>query len=441
MVNKKLFFKFIFFSFLGIIIFLFPIKYNNEYNVFIGILSEKTKIIILPYSDFIMFSVFLLGIIGNIYFKIVDTKLKGIKNIFEKGNKNLVIKILSFIIFLMIVLDFGPSFILDEKTGKTMINLLKTLISWFMIASFLMPLLTSYGLMEFVGTFMSKYTRKLFLIPGRSTIDLLASWVGNCNVGVILTTKQYEKGFYTKKESTIIATCFSSVSLPFCLVICAILEIKHLFIQYYFTSFIVSLILAVILCRIYPIKSIENEYYHKVGKQIEDEIKKDKSLYKTAIANAINTVKKSPSIKELLLEGLNLYLDILFTLTPYVMLFGTIALTITYYTNIFYYISYPLIIVLNIFKIPYSSDVAPALLVGFIDMIIPVVIGSEIMSVKAKFLIAVISTIQIIYMTEVGALLMSSKLKLNIFTLFLIFIERTVLSIPIIIFFMYLFKI
>lgn len=123
------------------------------------------------------------------------------------------------------------------------------------------------------------------------------------------------------------------------------------------------------------------------------------------------------------------------------MLFGTIDLTITYYTNIFYYISYPLIIVLNIFKIPYSSDVAPALLVGFIDMIISVVIGSEIMSVKAKFLIAVISTIQIIYMTEVVALLMSSKLKLNIFTLFLIFIERTVLSIPIIIFFMYLFKI
>ena len=75
--------------------------------------------------------------------------------------------------------------------------------------------------MDYVGTLVRGALRPLFRLPGRAAVDLLASWIGNCNVGVVLTSTQYEEGYYTARESIIIASCFSAVSLPFCLVIAA----------------------------------------------------------------------------------------------------------------------------------------------------------------------------------------------------------------------------
>ena len=81
-------------------------------------------------------------------------------------------------------------------------------------------------------------------MPGRAAIDLLASWVGNCNVGVVLTTKQYESGYYTDREAILIASCFSATSLPFCLVIAAIMGVDQYFIQLYFILSLVGTLMA-----------------------------------------------------------------------------------------------------------------------------------------------------------------------------------------------------
>ncbi len=55
--------------------------------------------------------------------------------------------------------------------------------------------------------------RPVFQLPGRSSIDCIASWVGDGTIGVALTNKQYEDGYYTAKEASIISTTFSAVSI------------------------------------------------------------------------------------------------------------------------------------------------------------------------------------------------------------------------------------
>jgi nucleoside recognition membrane protein YjiH len=36
------------------------------------------------------------------------------------------------------------------------------------------------------------------------------------NVGVLITSRQYEEGFYSRREATVISTTFSVVSITFC---------------------------------------------------------------------------------------------------------------------------------------------------------------------------------------------------------------------------------
>lgn len=72
-----------------------------------------------------------------------------------------------------------------------------------------------------------KYIEAAFPLARASRHRSSSLLVGNCNVGVVLTTKQYESGYYTDREAILIASCFSATSLPFCLVIAAIMGVDQ----------------------------------------------------------------------------------------------------------------------------------------------------------------------------------------------------------------------
>lgn len=122
-----------------------------------------------------------------------------------------------------------------------------------------------------------------------------------------------------------------------------------------------------------------------------------------------------------------------FDLIPIVVAWGTIALMIATYTPVFDWISYPMGLYLQLFGVEEAFAVAPATLIGFTDMFIPALLITGVASVKTKFIIGVLSLVQIIYLTEVGAIIIKSEIPLNFWKLLLIFLERTVIAIPIIV--------
>ena len=73
-----------------------------------------------------------------------------------------------------------------------------------------------------------RFNSNLFNLPGRSELDCVASWLGDDSIGVLLTSKQYEEGFYSKREATVIATTFSVVSITFSLVVITQVRLEHL---------------------------------------------------------------------------------------------------------------------------------------------------------------------------------------------------------------------
>lgn len=150
------------------------------------------------------------------------------------------------------------------------------------------------------------------------------------------------------------------------------------------------------------------------------------------IAQAMEKASKVTSIKSVFGEGVKNAIDMVFGVLPVVMALGTIALVIAEYTSVFSVLGQPFIPFLELLGVPEAAAASKTIVVGFADMFIPAILASSINSEMTRFVIAAMSVTQLIYMSEVGALLLGSKIPVNIFELFVIFILRTIITLPVI---------
>lgn len=124
--------------------------------------------------------------------------------------------------------------------------------------------------------------------------------------------------------------------------------------------------------------------------------------------------------------------DIFFGLLPLVMAIGTAALAVAEFTPVFTWISYPMVPVLELLGLPEAAAAAPATLVGFADMFLPAVLLTGVESELTRFVIGCLSLTQLIYMSEIGVLILKSKIPLSFLELVAIFGIRTAITLPII---------
>ncbi|MGL5392352.1 MAG: YjiH family protein, partial [Shewanella sp.] len=96
------------------------------------------------------------------------------------------------------------------------------------------------------------------------------------------------------------------------------------------------------------------------------------------------------------------------------------------------YLGMPFIPLLELLQIPEATEASKTIVVGFADMFIPSILASSIESDMTRFVIAALSVTQLIYMSEVGALLIGSKIPVNFVELFMVFLLRTLVTLPVI---------
>ena len=297
----------------------------------------------------------------------------------------------------------------------------------------LLPLLVDFGLMEWLGTMAQKIMRPLFKLPGRSAVDGLASWMGNNMVSILITINQYEDGYYSKRESAVIVTSFTITSIAFALIIATILDLAHMFIPFYLTVTAGVLAAALICPRIPPLSRISNDYYEGADKKIEEEVPNGYTTLRWAYTKAVNKAEKADSAGQLVNRSIYSALDIWLGMLPVIMSIGTIAMVIAEFTMLFDIISYPLIPVLEWMQIPEAVQAAPALLVGFADMFLPALLASGIESELTRFVVGAVSLTQLIYLSEIGVMLIRSKIPINFWQLLALFLIRTVITLPIVV--------
>ena len=441
--NKKSLLNFLIPSIIGIIIFMIPVKFDGEWTIIVKIFADfiaKTIGNYLPVLCTIIITIsFVMSVLASFNVKFIKEN-KLLDQTFSVTPVWLVLRILGFIVVWMVVLknklNLGPFFdmiVADESATFILNDLLTSLVIIFVIASMLLPLLLDFGLLEFIGAIFTKIMRPVFLIPGRAAVDCITSWIGDGTLGVMLTANQYESGYYSAKEAAIISTNFSAVSITFSLIVLSQVDMVDYFGVYYLLVCLVGIVCAIIVPRIPPLSLKKDDYVVDSNHSNEDLSENYSSSVQYGLDLAIKRAESHKGIGEFLKNGIENAFGMWFSVMPIVMIIGTASLVLANNTQVFEILGKPFLPLLNFLKVPESLAASKTMIVGFSDMFTPSIIAaSTIQSQMTKFIVATISVTQLIYLSEVGGLILASSIPVNLFELFAIFVERTIISLLIV---------
>ncbi|WP_170008310.1 YjiH family protein [Bacillus fonticola] len=422
-------------SVLGIFLFMIPIQYGGEMTIPVAIMASELGGALGTALPSITLAIIFISVLGSIIYQFSSAMHNSpfFTSLFKVNLFWFVVRVLGLLFAAMTVFQIGPAAVTGEYIGQLLLNdLLSLLVTVFLFAGLLLPLLLNFGLLEFVGSLVIKVMRPLFRLPGRSAIDCLTSWVGDGTIGVLLTSKQYEEGYYTKREAAVIGTTFSVVSITFSIAVLDALDLAYLFGPYYLTIVVAGIIAALIMPRIPPLSRKPDTYYEGAEAKADETIPEGINVVKYGLLQATHQAGKSKDIGVIVKSGVQNALDMWFGVLPVVMAFGTIALVLAENTPLFAWLGAPFQPLLALLQIPEAAAAAETMVVGFADMFLPATLGGDIMSDQTRFVIGAVSVTQLIYMSEVGGLLLGSKVPVNFLDLVLIFLLRTLITLPVI---------
>ena len=306
-INRSNILKFIIPSSIGVFLFLFPFSYQGNITIPFAILSGWLQDVlygIIPELMLLIITLTFLGtIITKIWYPSRITNAPFFNNLFNVAPMWVLLRVIAVIFAYVTYFQWGPEFLWSENTGGLLLSddgLLSTLFAVFFWAGLLLPLFLNFGLLEFVGALLINVMRPLFKLPGRAAIDALASWLGDGTIGILLSSRQYEEGFYTKKEAAIVATTFSIVSITFSLVVISTVGLADMFVPFYLTITFSGLVAALIMPRIPPLSTKPNTYYN--GNEADDKeiIPEGYTPVQWGFAQAVKAADKNKSVKAFL---------------------------------------------------------------------------------------------------------------------------------------------
>ena len=437
--------KFLVPSIVGIILFMIPVKYDGSWTIFVKIIADMIGSAlggVLPILCVIIVTVSAIMSLISLGKPKFITEHVVLKDTFSVSIVWVIVRILGAVFIWLTFLEIGAGegetgilhMITDGGAGGFVLgDLLTVLVIIFLIAALLLPLLLDFGLLEFVGALLTRIMRPLFKIPGRAAVDCITSWIGDGTLGVMLTCNQYESGYYSTREASVISTTFSAVSITFSIVVLAQVDLMQYFGLYYLLICLVGVICAIIVPRIPPL-SLKKDTYVVEGKAMPETIP---SQYKSTREYGLDLVLKrtdeQKGIGHFFQNGMKNAVGMWFGVLPTVMAIGTVALVLANNTPIFEILGKVFLPLLEVLQVPEAVEASKTMIVGFIDMFTPsIIIAESVTDAMTKFIVAVVSVTQLIYLSEVGGLILASKLPVRLWELFLIFLERTIISLIIV---------
>ncbi|ABR47746.1 nucleoside recognition domain protein [Alkaliphilus metalliredigens QYMF] len=437
MINKL---KFVLLSIFGFIFFLMPFSINGESKIAIShIVNFVTGNMLDSFMGFTIICAWIV-LIATMVFIFYSSKNEFVNSVFKASPLNVVLRVVGSFLYLMVINNWFQNhafagMILDGDTGGLMAGdggLLTTLYITFFVGIIALPLLTHFGIVEFIGILLGPIVKKLFKVPGYSTIDAIASFVGDGTIGIVVTDNQYQRGYYNRREAYIIATSFSIVGIAFASAVAEELGFGHIFPIFYGSIALVTVILAFITSRM-SLKKFPPTYYEGVTPN-RIEIPKNKTVLQHSYESAIKQAGDA-KIGEVMIQALKNVVNIYVGFLPIIMAVGTLSLVVAEYTQFFNIISAPLVPLYT--SIGYSKEVAgamaPASVAGFADMYLPALFISGSASEASRFFIGVLAFTQLVFMSETGMILVKSKIGLSFWDVTKVFLFRTMMSIPILI--------
>ncbi len=340
----------------------------------------------------------------------------------------------------------APEMIVGASTGEMVIPAVVVGVAFIIpVGAIFIPFLTDYGLIDFLGVLLEPLMRPLFKTPGKSAVDATASFVGSTTMGIIITSRMYKTKMYSEKESAIIASCFSAVSVGYAYLVMTTAGIREHFVITYGVSFLITFILAGIMCRIYPLNK-KRDIYVDGSIQTEEERKVVKAglqggMVKTGAHRATVRAYTSGSLPKRIVASVVDAFPVLPKVITLLCSIGILGMIAAKYTPIFDMIGYVFYPFTKLFGVPDAQVAAAAISTGVTEMFIPVLTIADRVAelhIKTRFFVTVVSMVQIIFLAESVVVIMNTGLPIKFRELMLMFVQRTLIAIPFVAFFMHI---
>ena len=410
--------KFIIFSCLGIFLFFVSINING--------------VNVIPIQHIINFINAKLGAFLP-YYTLVMVSYGGIMPIIKKSYKKskfdlffTIAKAFGIVIAVMAIFNIGPSALMQSDMIPFLFNKLVMPIAVMIpVVGVAYVLLLKFGLVEFIGEFMQPVMRKLFKTPGESAVDALVSYTGGYALAVLLTNDFYKKGVYTRRESIIISTGFSTVSTSFLLIIANTLDLMDHWNLYFFSCLVATAVATAVCARIYPICKEPADYYDKPA---EVKATKEGNLFARAFESGVDTAQHTESLATHLKKYyVGDAMKMASAVTASILTIGLIGLIIANFTPVFTWIGYIFYPFTKLLCIPEPMLAAKAAAIEIAEMFLPTLLVTSA-PIITKFTIAVTSVSAVLFFSASIPSLLSTDIPIKMRTILLIWVERTIIS-------------
>ncbi len=422
-------------SALGLFLFLSPV-YSGGWTIPIAVIQARVQSLMGVSLLLILVSLCVFTALASMAYSWFDfswlPKSKLLGQIFKTSPFWTVLRILGAVFGVMFYMESGPDLIIGPRTGTAAyVEIGQPMLTIFVISCVFLPLLTNYGAMEFIGTLVRPLFIRLFRLPGRAAIDAAASFVAAASVGLLITIEQYRNGSYNAREAAAVATNFSVISVPFAVIIAGAANIDHLFFPWYISVAVACVIAAAITPRVPPLSRKPDTYFHEAQPAPEEDRSSGISLPRLALQKAVQRAEGAPGIHGYVASSLRSMADAVFGVIGASMGMVVLVMILGRHTPVFAWLTIPLVPLLEVMGLGGADVAAPGILVGFLDQFVPALIATDIDAELTRFVLAGLSVAQLIYMSEVGILLLRSILPLTFRDLVLIFLLRTAILLPV----------
>ncbi len=424
-------------------VFLTPIPWEGHLTIGIGIITGWVRDLMGDYGLHLVVSLTVITtvmtLLGTYLRPVWIQKNSAAKDLFDVPLVWVLLRLAGTCFALIYFFKIGPELLQSEDVGGAVfVGIAVNVTAVYISACILLPLLTDFGLMEFAGTLARPLFRKVFQLPGRAAIDAVASFVGASAIGLLITIGQHDRGNYTGREASVIATNFSIVSIPFSLVVATVAGIEHLFIPWYGFIILACLIAAFITPRLPPLSRKADTYIasgnpEKKEPALNESDKAHASLLRESWKAALQRAKEAPGLKGFFAAGFRNLAFFLFSVITAAMALATVATLLVFETPVFEWIGYPFIVLLEVLQLPEAVAAATALFAGFLDQYMPALAAAGVDSEVTSFVLAGLSVAQLIFMSETGVIILRSSLPITFGELVIIFLLRTAIVLPVLI--------
>ncbi|MBE5665178.1 YjiH family protein [Staphylococcus sp. SS60] len=410
--------RFYVYSLIGILCFFVPFTISENNTILVDHVHLAIRSLLGPLMPYIALIMIIIG-----------AALPLIKRTFMTSMTNFIIssfKIAGAVIGIMYVFKIGPPLLFKANYGPFLFEKLMMPLSILIpVGAIALSLLVGYGLLEFVGVYMEPIMRPIFKTPGKSAIDAVASFVGSYSLGLLITNRVYKQGMYNKREATIIATGFSTVSATFMIIVAKALNLMPHWNLYFWATLVITFIVTAITAWLPPIANESTEYYD--GQEGDKEVAIEGSRLKTAYAEAMKQNASTPSLLKNIWDNLKDGLEMTVGILPSILSIGFLGLIVANYTPLIDWLGYIYYPFIYIFPIPDQVLLAKASAISIIEMFLPSLLVAKA-AMSTKFVVGVVSVSAVIFFSALVPCILATEIKIPVWKLVIIWFLRVALS-------------